>query len=257
MSSFNIFGSQNMSLPLESCGPVYESEYTPDPVKNQEASVETMNVYDLTERAELAKTMLSGKNMFNLADCAEDCCGGPRKKPITFTKTVCKETGKTCWEFFLSQVRFTVINDFITKLAQVKEEDCVMIHGPGSCFHDDAEVVYSAIKACKAKEKWISEPYIMNTPGAFILMAGTKIIPSVCNVMRITTPSVGGSGSVQDTTNCINSSIFRYTKMLKTLEAEGFITEEEVASIVNDQKSICLHGQRLAQAIAAFNQRHA
>ena len=253
MSRFNVFSTDLIGkLPLEVLGDTYEVPYKEDPV-TETASTESINPYNLEERAKLIKDAIDGVTY--------DCCGAesamPRKNPCTFTKTVCKESNTCCWEFFLSTLSLTCMNDFIAKLEQVKENDEVIIYGPSSASLDDAEIIISAIKRCKAHHKIISSPYVLNTAGAAIMISGTKILPALCNIVRITTPRVGAGGAIQDSANAMNIEIQRNHYMLKSLELAGFITEGEILDIVNNQKSVCLHGRRLNDAILAFNQKSA
>lgn len=258
MSDFNIFGSICGDRPIESLGTTIEAPYKEDVVPNNEQfSVESFSNNALQDRDDIKKTALEGK-YYRYFDCDEVmACGGPRKRPLIFTKSVCNETKTIWWEFYLIDPNFTQLNDFVVKLESVKENDCILIHGPANCYCDDAEVICSAIKRCKAKEKVISAPYILDMHAASILLSGTKILGSICNIMRIEAPRVGGgTGAMQDARTAFESSFFQRDLVLKTLINEGFITTEECTHLKEEQGGVCLHGKRLAEAIGAFNQKH-
>ena len=258
MSKFNLFGSNTSERPIETFGSVMFSEsheeFIPTTEKS-EVSVETINAYDMREREEIGAMALSNKGYTN----GDLLCsvGGPRKKPLIYTKEICKETNTCWWDFYLTNVSFTVLNDFVTKLQQVTEKDCILIHGPATCYDDDAEVVCSAISLCKAKEKWISSPYILDSGAASILLTGTKIIQSVCNLIRLSPPKVSGGGAMQDARMAFENSIYRKTLTLKNLMQNGFINEEEYNHLVEEQGGVCLHGAKLKAIIDTFNQKHA
>lgn len=251
----NLFGSFESERPIETFGSVSFADAHEElvPTNQEEISVETFNAYDQKERAEMGVTALNHQFM----NCNDMACGGPRKKPLFFTKNICKETNTCCWEFFLTDVMFTVMNDFVSKLEQVKDTDCILVHGPATCYGDDAEVVCSAIERCKAKEKIISSPYILDIGAASILLTATKILNSVCGLIRLSPPRISGGGVVQDARMAFENDIYRKTLVLKNLMAAGFITQEEFNHLVEEQGGVCLHGKKLAQIIDVYNQKHA
>lgn len=255
MSKFNLYGSFDSERPIETLGEVRFTDSHEEliPEVKEKTSVETLNPYDIHERAQYSSRVLNDKSIF--MDCVID--GGRRKDPLIFTKNTCKETNTCCWEFFLTCVNFTVTNDLVSKLAQVKDTDCVLIHGPATCYSDDAEVIFSAISQCKAKEKMISSPYILDLGAAYILASATKIIWSVCNLIRVASPSVSGGGAMQDARMAFENDMYRKNKMLTHLITEGFLTKEDAHHIVEEQGGVCLHGGKLKSIIDVFNQKHA
>lgn len=256
MSNFNIFGDLN-ERPIESLGEVIEAPYKDEVVPTEQsvegASVETFNPYDMQERMHLKSMLLSDKGYGNCIDA----CGGPRKKPVTYIKTKCSIDGSQYWEFFMPDVTFTVLNDFVSKLSTVKPEESIMLHGPANCCVDDALVIISAIKRCVAKKVYISSPYILDIPAAAILCAGDVIINSVCGLMRLETPRVGAGGAVQDAKASFDNSLNNVSMLLKTLKDNGFVTDDECKYMINDQGSVCIHGKKLAEIVDVFNQKHA
>ena len=253
MSKFNLFGTDDR--PIETFGEVIFKESHGEIIpSNESASLETVNAYDMDDRRQMSAAALSNKRNFLDGVCME---AGPRKKALIFTKTICKETESCCWEFFLDAVCFTVTNDFITKLEQVKENDCILIHGPACCYTDDAEVICAAISRCKAKEKLISSPYILDIGAASILLTATKIIHSVCNLIRLSPPRVSGGGAMQDARMAFENNVYRNTIVIKNLLKAGFITQDEYNHLVEEQGGVCLHGKRLKEIIDIFNQKHA
>lgn len=258
MSDFNIFNGMD-ERPIESLGAVYEAPYHEDemPPENpsvEGASLETINPYDMNDRMNMKQALLSGKGSF--MNCIADGCRD-RKKPVAFIKTKCSIDGAIYWEFFLDCVQFTNLNDFVVKMSMVKPEESVMIHGPSNCCVDDAIVVISAIKRCAAKKVYISSPHILDIPSAAILIAGDNIISSVCCLIHFDIPRIGGGGAIQDAHASMKNSLDNITKLIKNLQVEGFLSEEDVNHLVNDQGSICLHGRKLAAAVDVFNQKHA
>lgn len=187
-----------------------------------------------------------------MTDCGE-CAPPPRNNPLVVTKKVNEANNSSAWTFYFNDFSFGKLNDFVNKMLLVKPDDTVLIHAPACLYTDDAEVIVSAIKACRSKNISISAPYILDSSVAYVATAGNKIIASCVGYMIIDMPTVGAGGKLIDAKNGMESEIYRRRHILDQLARRGFITDSEMKHIIEDQASVALFGDDLLARIENFN----
>ena len=192
-----------------------------------------------------------------VSDCA-DACASPRARQLIWTKKVDKETKSTCWTFYLNQMflSFKMINDFVNKMLLPKAGDCVHIYLPAEVYIDDAEVIASAISNCATQKICMTAPYILNSGAAYLMCFAKHIDISPACVAHIDMAMVGGGGKLTDACNAINSGNKRAYRILKKLSDNGFLNEQDMIHITNNQGEIVLYGDKYAQILRTFNSKY-
>lgn len=203
---------------------------------------------EMEDRARTAATLL---------DCSEGMCR-PRPRMLIWTKKVCPETKVTDWTFYLCNLflTFRIINDFVNKMLLPKAGDNVHIYLPAQLYIDDAEVIASAMSNCASKNICVSAPYILDSGAAYLMCFAKHIHYSPAYVAHIDMSCVGGGGKLTDAANSINSSVYRAQHILNTLHNNGFLNDEQMKHITDNQGEIVLFGEEYKRIIDEFNARH-
>lgn len=258
MSMMNLFSDKLFGRPVETYGKTYTLPYDEDmDDKKHESvsfSIESFSPEDAEFRNRIKKEALDGQSTFYNSFPSDFI--GERKKACMFSKAFCPDTNAWWWQFFLDTISISVITDFVIKMSAIKETDNVLIHAPSSLCQEDAEVIASIIKCCKAKEKWISNPYATDIGSAFLLLAGTKIVSSEAQLICIPSPFLGHVGKYQDARSALDADMIRSERMLNLLKANGFITDEDIKHLFENQGCIAVYGDKLRAIIDEYNLKH-
>ena len=146
--------------------------------------------------------------------------------------------------------QFVMLSDVL-----VTPKDAMLIHFNSSLYCDEAETIYSAISACKAKAKIGSAPYILNTAGFFPVLACNYIISSPYLFAHFDTPSIRGGGNLRDAENGFAFDKRRKLRLLSEIHEAGFLPDEAYDKILNQQGSYTLYGKEYIEAVKARNAR--
>ena len=189
-------------------------------------------------------------------DCGEcEQVAGNRKRQLCFSKIVAGD--KAMWTFFLNveYVYEKYVNAFIIAMSQVKDKDIVFIHGPAYIDRIYAEAIHSVISSCKAKV-YMSNPYVLCAESAYLLTAADVIVSSPYMHMRIGAPCVGGYGKAHDAINSIDYDVKSYDRIYLALKEAGFIDDEDIKHLIEDQGMVSVEIGKLTKAITDFNAKH-
>lgn len=177
---------------------------------------------------------------------------------IAYTINPLPKGGGKMISFYMNFLNLTsqAINQFVMLSdILVTEKDGMLIHFNSSLYCDEAETIYSAISACKAKAKVGSAPYILNTAGFFPVLACDYIISSPYVFAHFDTPSIRGGGNFRDAENGFAFDKRRKLRLLEKTNEAGFLSAAAYEKILKQQGSYTLYGKEYIDAIARFNAR--
>lgn len=147
--------------------------------------------------------------------------------------------------------QFVMLTDVL-----VKPEDAILVHFNSALFCEEAKTIYAAIAACKAKMKFASAPYTLNTAAFFPVLACDYILSSPYVFSHFDTPSIRGGGNFKDAENGFAFDKGQKLRLLEMVHEAGFLPDEAFEKIVEKQGSYTMYGEEYLRAIRAFNKRN-
>ena len=210
------------------------------------------------------ESMVASPSATELVDdhIVNGCCDkqSPQAQMIQYTLSPLNSgTGKMA-TFFLNIANLTDIhiNQFVMLSdVLVKPEDVLFVHLNSILDIGETIVLYNAIKCCKAKAKIGCNPYTLNTAAFYPLLACTYIMPTRYGYAKFDSCSViaGGAGHL-DAKNAYEFDLSRKMRLLKHVNAEGFLPDDALQYIVEKQGCYSLYGEKLREAVTKWNLNH-
>ena len=192
-----------------------------------------------------------------------DCCPKPEGAggPMIQYTIVPNKSGKgRMITFYLNVTAFTdyIVNQFILiSDILIKPEDVLFIHLPSILDAPYAPVIYNTIQACKAKAKIGCNPYVLNTAAFYPLLACDFIMPCKFGIACFNAMSLmaGGAGHI-DAKNAMKFDEERKLKLLQAAASAGFVPENQLKHILEEQGSYAIYGTEFFDAIIRYNRAH-
>lgn len=210
------------------------------------------------------ESMVASPSSTELVDdhIVNGCCDKqpPQAQMIQYTLSPLPSgTGKMV-TFFLNVANLNdiIVNQFVMLSdVLVKREDVLFVHLNSIFDIGESILVYNAIKDCKAKAKIGCNPYTLNTAAFYPLLACTYIMPTKYGYAKFDSCAVlaGGAGHL-DAKNAYEFDLDRKTRLLKKVNAEGFLPDDALQYIMEKQGCFSLYGEKLREAVTKWNISH-
>jgi hypothetical protein len=228
-----------------------------DDLEEQDTSVSEASL----EALAVSPTVVDQDQIVTNADPIAQQKDAAQKILLQYTSTpLPSKTGKLV-TFYLNiqDISSRIINQFaIMSDILVKPTDVLFVHLSSILEIDNSHIVYNAIKMSPAKAKIACIPYSLNTAAFYPALACSYIIP--CKFGRAVFEScsvrAGGAGHL-DAKNAYEFDLGRKVQLLKAVSAQGFLPEDKLKHILEEQGSFSLHGEAFYNAVMQYNKNQA